>query len=363
MQSGAQVMLTWNPDTDPAATGYYLVWGLSSGVYTATNAYSAGLVSTTINGLATNHVYYFNIAAFNSSDIEGPYAGEVVFTNVYLQTNLPTSGGGSTNSEPSEPPELPLPPEPPRSLLAHKPITGYNPAIAVDAQAPSTNVIQSLFWGVPPVLTMSTSNGQPNLTIAATVGATLEVESTPDMRSLSRWSEVTNVSITNIAPAAENIPLGQPQDALDLAFVPALQTVPLAPSNSAAQVFYRVVMPYDYIILASQVLPGKGCTPRLILVNMPGIVSDDVCYVNQASSFIHFDRNTYALQLDGSGSTIRQIATSLADYLHLSWTSASEFTYSNGISQILATVVETEPPSSDPIAGKPTATPANTIDF
>jgi hypothetical protein len=137
----------------------------------------------------------------------------------------------------------------------------------------------------------------------------------------------------------------------------------VAPSSSANQLFYRVVMPYDYVILASQVLPGKGCATRLIMVNMPGIVSDDVCYVNQSSSFIHVDRNTYALQLQGAGSTIRQIATSLADYLHLSWTSASEFTYSNGVSQVVATVVETEPPSSDPIAGKPTATPANTVDF
>jgi hypothetical protein len=207
------------------------------------------------------------------------------------------------------------------------------------------------------------SNGQPNLNIAGTVGATMVVESSSDLLSMSQWSEVTNVSLTNIAPAAQNVPPGQPQDALDLAFVPSLQTVALTSTNPPGPVFYRVLMPYDYCILASQVLPAKGYTPRLILVNMPGIVSDDTCYVNEAGSFIHFDRSTYALQLEGSGATIRQIATSLASYLNLNWTSASEFTYSNGLSQILATVVETEPPSNDPIAGKARTASANSIDF
>jgi hypothetical protein len=74
--------------------------------------------------------------------------------------------------------------------------------------------------------------------------------------------------------------------------------------------------------------------------------------VNQFSSFIHYTRTNSALQLVSSGTTIRQIADALATSLNLDWTSASEFTYSNGMGQVLATVIETEPPSSDPVAGQ-----------
>jgi hypothetical protein len=85
---------------------------------------------------------------------------------------------------------------------------------------------------------------------------------------------------------------------------------------------------------------------------MPGVVADDACYENNSGSFIHCIHTNYSLQLISSGSTIRQIATTLASSLNLDWTSASEFTYSNGLGQVLATVIETEPPSADPVAGQ-----------
>jgi hypothetical protein len=137
-----------------------------------------------------------------------------------------------------------------------------------------------------------------------------------------------------------------------VAFVPGTATLPLGAVSSAPSQYFRVIMPYDYIILASQVLATNGYKSRLILINMPGIVCDDVCYVNKSSCFIHYKTTNYALQLEPSSSTIRQVATTLANSLNLDWTSASEFTYSNGMGQILATVVETEPASSDPVAGQ-----------
>ena len=103
------------------------------------------------------------------------------------------------------------------------------------------------------------------------------------------------------------------------------------------------------------VLKSQGYTPRLIVVNMPGTVCDDVCYVNEAGGFIHYDWANSALQLVGSRPSIRQIANTLANTLNLPWTSASEITFSNGLCQIWATVVQTEPPSSDPVAGHPPA--------
>jgi hypothetical protein len=51
----------------------------------------------------------------------------------------------------------------------------------------------------------------------------------------------------------------------------------------------------------------------------------------------------------------------LSGWLGQNWTSASEFTYSNGVNSILATVVETESANTDPVAGA--ATPSLQIDF
>jgi len=355
---GAQTILAWNPSPDPTVTGYYLVWGLSSGDYTSTNSYPANQTSAEVDGLTTNQVYYFNIAAVSSSDLVSPYGIEVVYTNSAPPTNTQTTSSG--------------PPSPGGPGAPGAPGTNTPPIVGSGTNGgsgggtspgPTTNLTQSLFWGVPPILTFVMSNGQPNLNIGGTVGATVRVESTTNFSSMDQWSEMTNVSVTIIAPVALNNQQTQPPDALDLAFVPGLQTMPVDATNFAGPQFFRVVMPYDYVILASMVLPAKGYTPRLIVVSMPGIVCDDACYVNESSSFIHFDRSTYAVQMEGSGSTIRQIATQLSSSLNLDWTSASEFTYSNGLGRVLATVVETEPPSSDPVAGQAPPSPPAVIDF
>jgi len=162
--------------------------------------------------------------------------------------------------------------------------------------------------------------------------------------------------------------IAQPTDAgedvaEDVAFVPAAQAFPITPSNSAEIQLFRVVMPYDYVVLASIVLKGQGYTPRLILVNMPALVHDDACYVNEATSFIDYNWTNAVLQLKSSRPSIRQIANTLANSLNLGWTTASEFTYSNGLGQVLATVVETEPPSSDPVAGQNPPSQPMVIDF
>jgi hypothetical protein len=99
-----QVIVTWDANTNSSTAGYYLVWGASKGVYTVTNVYSSSLTSALIYGLATNQVYYFNLAAFNSSGNTSPYVGEIAFTNVYLPTNSTNPGGGNTNTQASEPP-------------------------------------------------------------------------------------------------------------------------------------------------------------------------------------------------------------------------------------------------------------------
>jgi hypothetical protein len=355
----AQSTLAWNPSTSPDVAGYYLCWGTSSGNYTFTNAYGSAVTSATLSSLITNEVYYLAVQCYSSNGVVSPFSSEISITNTESST---TTNGLSGSS----------PPFPGTNTGGGGGITNTNSQTGGNSGTngsgtgsnSSTNVTQALMWGVPPFLTLAVSNGQPNLNIGGTVGATLAIQSTTNIFSLDDWSTVTNVAISNTFTSAEtNQENGAPPDALDLAYVPGYQTVAMPPAPSGKIEFFRAVMPYDYIILADQVLPSKSCTPRLIIVNMPGIVCDDVCYVNESASFIHYSRTNYALQLEASGSTIRQIATTLANSLNLDWTSASEFSYSNGLCQILANVIETDNPSSDQVAGQVAPSPPIVIDF
>jgi len=357
-QAQVQVTLSWNASTNSKLAGYYLAWGTNSGVYFATNTYPAAQTSGTISNLAYSTLYYIAVAAFASNGQVSPFSSQVTFS-----TNAPPVATVEPVGGPPPPPPLPLP-----GAAVSSSGGGTSTAVgsgsssssssSSSAAASSTNVTQAQIWGIPPILKLTVSNGQPNLNIGGTVGATVNVETTTNPIAPFSWTTLTNVALTNIAPMETNAVPGQPQDAIDLAYVPAVQVAPLPTTTSSARMqFFRVVMPYDYIILAGSVLPGQGYSARLIVVNMPGL-NDDACYVSQAGSFIHYNWTNSALQLEGSGSTIRQIATTLAGSLNLDWTTASEFIYSNGMGQILATVVETEPASSDPVAG---TTPVSTI--
>jgi hypothetical protein len=335
LRCGAQVSLAWNPSDGPELAGYNVCWGTNSGIYIYTNYSPGPSASFTILDLATNEVFFMAVQAVASNGWCSTFSNEADYTNGIVGppsppgTNAPPGGGTNTNSSPPS----------------------------------STNITQATFGGIPPYLGMVMSNGQVSLALVGTVGATLTIQCTSNAMSLDSWSAVTNVTVSNIASFVETNQSGQTQDLLDIAFVPGTQTLALAATNAACLQYFRAVMPYDYIILADQVLPAKGYTPRLILINMPGIVCDDACYVNQTGSFIHYTRTNCALQLISSGSTIRTIATSLANSLNLDWTSASEFSWSNGLGQVLATVVETEPASSDPVAGQNPPGPPIVIDF
>jgi hypothetical protein len=334
----SQVSLAWNPSPDPTVAGYNLCWGTNSGNYIYTNVYPNSQTTATVTDLALNQVFFFAVQAFATNGLVSEFSNEEPFTNG-IPPGPPSPPGGS-NSPPG------------------------SPGGSSSNSYPSTNITQSLFWGVPPFLTLALSNGQPNLNINATVGATLVIQSTANPLSLDEWTTLTNVAISNIASTGQTNGSDQPQDILDVAFVPGSGTLPLPALHSSQSQFFRAIMPYDYIILADQVLMAtNGYTPRLIVVNMPGIVCDDACYVNEVGSFIHFGWTNFALQLEPSGSTIRQIASTLAASLNLDWTSASEFTYSNGLGQILATVIETDPASSDPVAGQNPPGPPIVIDF
>jgi hypothetical protein len=109
----------------------------------------------------------------------------------------------------------------------------------------------------------------------------------------------------------------------------------------------------DYAILADTVLRPKGYETRLIHVRMPGMVAHVVCYVTQEKGYLDFNNRVYLNRIARSGPSIREIATKVARSLSANWTSASEFTYTQGLKRIVATVVKTDPPENDPVPGKP----------
>jgi hypothetical protein len=348
-QAQVQVTLSWSASTNANVAGYYLAWGTNSKAFFATNTYPAAQTSGTIGNLAYGTLYYIAVAAFASNGQVSPFSSAITFiSNAPPVVTNPTAG---------PPPPPPGPPPPGTTVSNSSTSTTGSSSSSSSAAASSTNITQAQIWGIPPVLKLTISNAQPILNIGGTVGATVMLQSTTNPTARFSWTTITNVALTNVAPMETNAVAGQPQDAIDLAYVPAAQITPLPTTTSSAQMqFFRVVMPYDYIILAGSVLPGQGYAARLIVVNMPGL-NDDACYVSQAGSFIHYNQTNAVLQLEGSGSTIRQIATTLAGSLNLDWTTASEFAYSNGMGQILATVVEADPASSDPVAGTaPTST-------
>ena len=57
------------------------------------------------------------------------------------------------------------------------------------------------------------------------------------------------------------------------------------------------------------------------------------------------------VRFQASDSTIREVASVVGNSLSQNWTSASEFCVSNGVRIIEATVVKTDPPASDAVAG------------
>jgi chitodextrinase len=337
-EARADVTLGWNPSSGSAPiTNYTLSWGISTGSYVF-EANAGTQTSLTVTGLASNTVYYFVVAATDQNGAVSPDSNEIVCTNqpAVLPSNPSgtngSTGGGTTNS--SNP--------------------GGSGSGGSSGGSGSTGEVS--IPGVPPVLTLSFTNHHPLLSITGTAGSTLMIQSITNAASLSAWTTITNLAMTN--PSA-----GAPSNSstINLAFVPAAQNYEVIDTTPPASEFYQAVMPYDYMVLADSVLSGQGYTNRLVLVRMPGISSDDVCYVTPQSSFLFYDTTNQAFELEPSSSTIRQIATTLSTSLGQNWTSASEFAYSNGVSTILATVVETEPASSDPVAGA--STPSIQIDF
>jgi len=331
--SSSAVPISWNPSSGQIA-GYYVCIGTNSHSYFQTNVVAAPQTSTALILTGAN-AFYLAVSAFDSNNNVSPLSNEIEYTNG-LVTSQPGSPGGG--------------PQPPPFPTTNPPVTTTGSGSgATNTHSSSPTPTFASLWGVPPYLTIGLSNAQPVLSILGTVGASMNIEVSSFPHSPDSWTLFTNVLVTNIAPIAATNPPANP-DALDLAFVPAAQQFVMPPSqNETNMLFYRAVMPYDYAVLAGQVLPQKGYGSRLISVTMPGL-GEDVCYVSAQSSYIHYLSSSNTFELRGSASNIRAVANTLAGSFHQTWTTASEFIFTNGVNEVLATVVATENPANDPVA-------------
>jgi hypothetical protein len=108
----------------------------------------------------------------------------------------------------------------------------------------------------------------------------------------------------------------------------------------------------DYAVLADRVLKPKGFGTRLIQVKLAGQIDHAVCYINESRAYLDYNNRAVFFTLARSGDSLRSIATKVADSLDANWTSAFEFEFIGGKKELVATVVKTAPPESDPRPGQ-----------
>jgi hypothetical protein len=318
--------------------GYILFWGTNSGNYCFTNYYFGAQTNATVTNLLASRFLYFAVAVCDSNGLLSDFSNEAVFQKV----DLP-----------------PLPPTPDTNLIVTLPPSTNTP--------PSTNVVLLTtnapvqISGIPPFLAAAYKNKQTKINIWGTLGAVVKIETMEGPRT---WVTVTNLFLTNTAPRSQfPAPDQTLASILTNAFVPAYQEY--APPASTHG-FFRIVMSgvddplhrippaYYYLTLAGVVLQQKGYHARLVNVKLPGLDDCYVCYVNEEGCYIACDTQTYAFKVQPAGTTIRQIATTVADSHAMNWTSAQEFVCSNGLYLALATVIKTDDPANDPVAtGQP----------
>jgi len=109
----------------------------------------------------------------------------------------------------------------------------------------------------------------------------------------------------------------------------------------------------DFAIAAATLLREKGYTPRLFSVRMPGL-THVVCYINETRSYMDYNNRIYFRPLVKCAPTVNDIADRVADSFDSSWTSASEFVYTNDVKILVNTVARAEAFASSPFVANQT---------
>jgi hypothetical protein len=97
----------------------------------------------------------------------------------------------------------------------------------------------------------------------------------------------------------------------------------------------------DFAILAATVLRDKGYTPRLIAVRMPGL-THVVCYIPQIGSYLDYNNRVYFRPLIKCKPELNEIADRVSKSFDSSWTTASEFLYTNQVKVMVTTIARAE---------------------
>ncbi|MEN9661966.1 MAG: hypothetical protein RL324_915 [Verrucomicrobiota bacterium] len=106
----------------------------------------------------------------------------------------------------------------------------------------------------------------------------------------------------------------------------------------------------DYAVLADYVLSRHGFGTKLVHVRLVGRVAHAICYVNEDKAYLDYNNRTYFVNLQKSGSSLREIAEKISQEIEGNWTSASEFTYDYATNDktVVRTVIKTSAPALDP---------------
>ena len=107
----------------------------------------------------------------------------------------------------------------------------------------------------------------------------------------------------------------------------------------------------DYALLADYILSRDGYRTRYVQVSLAGSdLVHAICYVAENKAYLDYNNRKYEVNLERSGSTLRQIAAKVADSFEKNWTSATEYSFSYATNRKTPryTVVKTDPPDRDP---------------
>lgn len=228
--------------------------------------------------------------------------------------------------------------------------------------APTAGIASDGIAGIPPSISLTLGDGSMKMGILGTVGADIRFQTSTNISSPFAWEPLLDLLLTNAAAAGDGALAAAARSTLETAFVPAFAWVTPGTETSGPIRFFRAIMPYNYAVLADKVLRSKGYQTRLVVVRLPGTTLHDVCYVGEDQAYIAGSEDHHLLAMHYSGATIRDIANDYSDHVKMNWTSASEFVFASGNRQLVATVVKTESPASDPSPASVT-TPGIAVDF
>lgn len=99
----------------------------------------------------------------------------------------------------------------------------------------------------------------------------------------------------------------------------------------------------DYATLAASILRERGFRPHLVAVRMPGLVHV-VCYIEEIKGYLDYNNRIYFKRTVSCEEGLRSIAKKVAKSFDANWTSASEFSFSDGLKHMVSTIAKTQSP-------------------